>query len=331
MDKILVCTKNKETTVCYAFTYSPSGTLDYDQKVDVPENLSEYQKFSASQYFKPSDYDYLSPELQPEIHIYLNKNRRISGDVFAYLTHIGMVLVAVEKKDSLLAAELLNKRENIFAKFSQLTCFLIRSIAPFALFSWIYGRFSDETGFLTIYEDASDCIAKNTTGILFAAAKDALEPDPIKESPEEMFIRYFQKVGHGDFTLSNVGASHHIWKSDDGKINSFLKRVIADDILQGTCCARQKKMEFYANLKVSVQAEPYNPYDSNAIGVAIENVLGKLCGNGGMSKAGYIRRTAAKILRRAFPDKYAYDSKLERIWSVEKGYAQESVILRVYF
>ena len=48
MDKILVCTKNKETTVCYAFTYSPSGTLDYDQKVDVPENLSEYQKFEIN-------------------------------------------------------------------------------------------------------------------------------------------------------------------------------------------------------------------------------------------------------------------------------------------
>lgn len=73
------------------------------------------------------------------------------------------------------------------------------------------------------------------------------------------------------------------------------------------------KRSTYANLSAAVQAETYNPADKNAIAVRIENIDSKLEGNPVLEKAGYLRASAAKILRSAKPEKMTFSAKLVQI------------------
>lgn len=76
---------------------------------------------------------------------------------------------------------------------------------------------------------------------------------------------------------------------------------------------RKTKHDFYSSLEIAVQSEPYNPADENAVAVMTESIDAKIAGNPGLEKAGYIRATAAKIIRAAKPEKMSFDAKLLRI------------------
>ena len=73
---------------------------------------------------------------------------------------------------------------------------------------------------------------------------------------------------------------------------------------------RNAKHGFYESLITSVQAEPYNSHDKNAILICIESPEAKISGNSGLEKAGHIRALAAKIIREAKPKKMNYNGKL---------------------
>lgn len=332
MENILIGIRGQNEEHFYAFSQSATGTLDFTGKVENPD-LSEYLEMESSQYFSPTRYEYLPLELQADIRV-LYKETVCMDDAsfYAYLTHIGAILLAVEQNDGFLVAELLNRRAKIFSQFLPLTLYIVRPVAPLALFAWLHGRFSHSEGFEKMYHAGVKYPKDNDPAeILFAAAYKALSPVPGKKSSEEMFVRYFKTLGHGDFTIGTVGANHHAWDPDTDLLQNTLNDAIGKDILEGTSLARHKKAQFYASIKVSVQAEPYNPYDSNAIGISIESVRGRLFGNGGKIKAGYIRATGAEILRKAFPKKYSYAAKLARMSLSVGNSAEDGIVTRISF
>lgn len=333
MKNIFIRIRNKDFTHYYAFSLSATGTLDYIGKTEAP-NIERLQEIESSTYFSPSSYTYAPSAYQSEIHVLFENDVDLANaDLFAFLTHVGALILATEVNDGLLVAELLHRRAKIFFAFLPLTLYIIKPIAPLALFAWSYGRFSQSDGLQKVFEKGFTSPKANAEEILFAAAAEKLDPKPEKETADEMFIRYLGTLELGEFTLGIVGGSHYPWNNGISEIDDYLKDAIEKDLLNETSFVGEKMSRFFAKLKVSVKAEPHNPYDPNAIGVFIEDIKGKLHGNVGKTKAGYIRATGASLLRKAFPRKLAYEASLARLGNLgaDTDFDTEGVTLRIKF
>ena len=260
---------SRDITV-YGFSRSATGILDFvDGASAKDEELSQMQCVDGSAYFTPSWYMFLPKDLQATINVYLPSDvKNLDVGQYSFLLHIGALLLAVDERDGLLVAELLRRRVTVFSSFLPLVLHLIKPVAAEALFAYVYGGFRGDSNFSQIYK-ANVPIATGETdvsAILLEAAKDALKPNPEKESPEEMFIRYFREKESFDFTIGLVGATNHPWIAGIEKYESVVKAATAfrffDDAAVGA-----KSQEFFESLSTKVQAEPYNPHDHNAISV----------------------------------------------------------------
>ena len=316
----------------YGFSRSATGILDYvDGASAKDEDLSQMQCVDGSAYFTPSWYMFLPKDLQATINVYLPSDvKNLDVGQYSFLLHIGALLLAVDERDGLLVAELLRRRVTVFSSFLPLVLHLIKPVAAEALFAYVYGGFRGDSNFSQIYK-ANVPIATGETdvsAILLEAAKDALKPNPEKESPEEMFIRYFREKESFDFTIGLVGATNHPWIAGIEKYESVVKAATAfrffDDAAVGS-----KSQEFFESLATKVQAEPYNPHDHNAISVSIDDLGAKLKGLVSKSKAGYLRATGAAILRKARPNMFAYDSKLWRL-GADPSFFENSIVVRIH-
>ncbi|OWV19905.1 hypothetical protein B7990_01670 [Fibrobacter sp. UWB4] len=322
---------SRDITV-YGFSRSATGILDFvDGASAKDEELSQMQCVDGSAYFTPSWYMFLPKDLQATINVYLPSDvKNLDVGQYSFLLHVGALLLAVDERDGLLVAELLRRRVTVFSSFLPLVLHLIKPVAAEALFAYVYGGFRGDSNFSQIYK-ANVPIATGETdvsAILLEAAKDALKPNPEKESPEEMFIRYFREKEFFDFTIGLVGATNHPWIAGIEKYESVVKAATAfrffDDAAVGA-----KSQEFFESLSTKVQAEPYNPHDHNAISVSIDDLGAKLKGLVSKSKAGYLRATGAAILRKARPNMFAYDSKLWRL-GADPSFFENSIVVRIH-
>ena len=324
--------KTHKNATVYAFSRSVTGILDYaGETTPIDDELSQMQCVDGSAYFTPSWYTYLPSELQATINVYLPLDvENLDASQYSFLLHVGALLLAVKERDGLLVSELLRRRPTVFANFLPLVLHLIKPVAAEALFAYVYGGFRGDSGFVQVYK-ANAPIATGETdvsAILLAAAKDVLKPNPEKESPEEMFIRYFREADAFDFTIGLVGATNHPWVAGIEKYESVVKTATAfrffDDAAVG-----DKSLEFFESLATRVQAEPYNPHDHNAISVSIDDLGAKLKGMQTKSKAGYLRATGAGILRKALPNLFAYGSKLWRL-GADPSFFENSIVVRIH-
>ena len=321
---VIVRAEGKSDSLYWGFNRTGTGQLDFCGKFeDITEGvLDARQTLDGSPYFSSAWYTYADEALCRDIRVYLANDFEIAdADTFAFLIHVGALLLAVESGDSLLAAELLARRTALFMKFPQLTRFIVKPVAAEALFAWLYGRtHSDTAAFTALYKtNALPGAGKTDTGfLLYCAAKDVLKPDTANETPEQMFIRYF-KNRNAAFTIGIVGTNFYGWNDGSDFLDDTLSEKIGDDILNGTQKVRDAKKKLYASLRVSVQAEPYNPHDANAISVSAEDVCTKVLGNAGLQRAGYIRATGAAILRAAKPNMFRFNASLARIGDMQNG------------
>ena len=321
---VIVRAEGKTDSLYWGFNRTRTGQLDFCGKLaGITESaLDAMQVLDGSSYFSSVWYTYADEALCRDIRTYLKNDFEIAdADTFAFLTHVGALLLAVESGDSLLAAELLARRTALFMQFPKLTLFIVKPIAAEALFAWLYGRTNSTVdAFSALYtSNALLGAGKTDTGfLLYCAAKDVLKPDVQNETPEQMFIRYFKNHDTA-FTIGLVGTNFYGWNDGSGFLDDALSDKIGEDILSGTQKVRDAKKKLYASLRVSVQAEPYNPHDANAISVSIENVYAKACGNAGLQRAGYIRATGAAILRAAKPNAFRFNARLARIGNMQNG------------
>ncbi len=231
--------------------------------------------------------------------VYVSPETDISDkDVFAFLTHVGPLLAAVEAEDSLLAGELYLRRRKTFEAFAPLTQYIMEPLSVEILFSLVYGRMQNV--------DAEEI------PLIFNVAKKKLGYDSAKESLDQAFMRYF-KENSVTLTLETVGTSHHSWESYSEVLDKMADNLSTEDLLGAAEKIRKAKHNFFASLEVAIQAEPYNPVDKNAILVLIENLDSKITGNLGLEKAGYVRALAAKVIREAKSEKLSYNGKLVRL------------------
>ena len=329
-----VSVKTPRAAIVYAFTRSVTGILDYaGEATPTVDELSQMQCVEGSAYFTPSWYTYLPNELQASVDVYLPSNvENLDVGQYSFLLHVGALLLAVQERDGLLVAELLRRRSTVFANFLPLVLHIVKPVAAEALFAYVYGGFRGDSGFEQVYK-ANAPIATGETdvsAILLAAARDVLKPDPSKESPEEMFVRYFKDCESADFTIGLVGATNHPWVSSIEKFESAAKAAATFHFFDDSARVGAKSQAVYDSLTTRVQAEPYNPHDHNAISVSIDDLGAVLKGMQTKSKAGYLRATAAAILRKARPNLFAYDSKLWRL-GANPDYFENAIVLRIKF
>ena len=320
----------------YAFTRSETGIMDYAGVVTPSaDGLSRMQCVEGSAYFTPSWYTYLPDALRAEISVYIPADiENLDANQYSFLLHVGALLLAVEKRDTLLVAELLHRRSMVFANFTPLLLHILKPVAPEALFAWVFGGFHGDGNFLQIYaKDAPISTGEtDTAAILYAAAREALKPEPNKETVEGMFIRYF-KGGENrrfDFTMGIVGAANHPWVDSIEKFDEISGAATGFHFADDPAKAGKKRSEIFESLKVKVQAEPYNPHDHNAISVFIDDLESVLEGTRNKSKAGYLRAMGAAILRKARPNLYSYESSLWRIGG-NPDYFENAIIVRLKF
>lgn len=323
----------KNATV-YAFSRSVTGILDYARSAPAVEyDFSHMQCVEGSAYFTPSWYTYLPKELQATVNVYLPHDvENLDVGQYSFLLHVGALLLAVQERDGLLVAELLRRRSTVFANFLPLVLHLIKPVAAEALFAYVYGGFRGDGGFEQVYK-ANAPIATGETdvsAILLAAARDVLKPDPSKESPEEMFVRYFKDCECADFTIGIVGATNHPWVASIEKFESAAKAAATFHFFDDSARVGAKSQAVYDSLTTRVQAEPYNPHDHNAISVSIDDLGAVLKGMQTTCKAGYLRATAAAILRKARPNLFAYGSCLWRL-GANPDYFENAIVLRIKF
>ncbi len=325
-----------QNATVYAFTRSVTGILDYARSAPAVEyDFSHMQCVEGSAYFTPSWYTYLPKELQATVNVYLPHDvENLDVGQYSFLLHMGALLLAVQERDGLLVAELLRRRATVFANFLPLVLHLIKPVAAEALFANVYGGFRGDNGFDAIFKKNAPVSTGETdvAAILFAAARDILKPEPGKESPEEMFVRYFKDCESADFTIGIVGAANHPWVAGIEKFESVAKAAAAFHFLEDSSKVGAKSQAVYASLTTRVQAEPYNPHDHNAISVCMDDLESAVYNKGVRTtcKAGYLRATAAAILRKARPNLFAYDSKLWRL-GANPDYFENAIVLRIKF
>lgn len=285
----------------FEFSKSRTGQLDYCGKVENSSrlNVENYQKFAASAYFTPSYYVFLQDELNCTPRVYVSPETDVSDkDTFDFLLHVSALLCAVETKDYLLAGELYLRRKKSFDKFARLTQFIIEPVSAEILFSLLFGR---------LYN-----IEENEIPLVLTAAKKKLSYICESETLEQAFVRYF-KENKVCLTLPVVGMNYHSWSPYSDFLDGLAENLKAEDLLDQAEKIRKAKHDFYTSLEIAVQAEPYNSADENAIAVMTECIDAKIAGNPGLEKAGYVRASAAKIIRSAKPEEMSFKAELLRI------------------
>lgn len=286
----------------FEFTKSKTGQLDYAGKIVgsiARSELEGFQCFAGSTYFSPSFYTYISDEMNMTPLVYVADGIDVSDpETYDYLVHAGALLAAVDSDESLLAGELYLRRRKTFEKFPQLTQFIMKDLCVEILFLLCYGRMQN--------------ITPDDIPLVFNSAREKLEYDPSRETLDQAFMRWF-KDGNCTLTLPLVGTNFYDWNSAPEVLNRLCDNLSTEDLISHAEKIRRAKHGFYASLRTTVQAEPYNPHDKNAILVCIENIEAKINGNMGLEKAGHIRALAAKVLREAKNKKLVYKSSLASV------------------
>ncbi len=314
---VILKTITENAEICWGFSVSKTGRTDYLGKVS--EIATEgWQSLSSSTYYSSDAYKWIRKPFRSQVTALISPDAEIdSPDTFAFLTHIGPILLAVENRNGMLAASLFDRRKAVFAKFLSICRRIFEPIAPYALFSWVYGSFQ-HTAFLTAYKNNDFSASAQDTGIfLFDAAKKQLKPNPSKETAEEMFIRFFADDKRKEHPIEMVvaGTNHYSWLKNANDFfddSGFFEQ--GKDFAKGTESLRQAEDSFFEHMAVLVQAEPYNPADSNAIAVTAEDPYATMTGKAGLSKAGYVRAPGAAILRNAFPKQFGFKAHLESLF-----------------
>lgn len=289
----------------YGFSMSETGQLDYQGKQEFLKrpDLSDHERIVSSPYFTPCYYTYLDDKLNHKCAVYFKDADVSNPDVISFLTHVGPLLDAVESGDTLLAGELYLRRRDVFNRQSQLTKYILGKAAAGILFSICYGRINN--------------IAPDAIPLVYEAAKKQLSFDPAKESLEQALVRYLADRKE-NITVQIVGTQHHDWDPCTPYLGNLANNIKAEDLSSQMEAIRKATHDFYAGLECSVQAEPYNNADKNAIAVFIEDTCSKFVGNCGMKKAGYVRAIGAKLLRDAQPKRMSWGGRLMRI--ADNGY-----------
>ncbi len=288
------------------FVLNKENTLVFAGKTIVQRKASAKDVFKASLLQIKPDFIIETGTTFPNNHyVYMPKQfsvqsyvearycaKRPPQKILSWLSCIAPLLLALELKDSLLAAEIFHRHSKIFMSFPVLTMKLLESISVEGLFSWIWGRF-DETAMSDlqlIFE--GKCTKKfeqwGVAEAFFTSARRRLCIENKKnESIDDCMAHYLKTHPGTKLTIGIVGSTHYRW---------------VEKTLYHNQKNNSNNKEIFSKTKSVLKADSNNSHDSNAIALYL-----------GDSISGYIRKTGAATLRKALPSKQIFSSRLTRL------------------
>ena len=308
-----------EKNICWGFTKSKTGQIDFVGEVE--QKIDDYQEI-ASDGFNCNEYTYLTKNQICKLNVYIAPDCEIDKNLFGFITRIGVLLLAVETGDTNLASLVLFENRNIYQKFLPIVLYIVEPIIVPIFFSMKY----------TMFEDLTICDKKESSSDLINAITDRVKQIidyNNQETIEQAMIRYIASQEKFEVTLPVVGISHHRWFEqafidDDYMFSTMLMTEGVDKFKNKVANYRQTKQALYDNLEVKVQAEPYNSYDENAISVSIDSVQSCFGSYDSLVDAGFVRKLAAAIIRKAKPHRLSFKASLHSLCS-------EVVIIKIQF
>ncbi len=273
-------------------------SLAENRPIQKPQFIIE-----ANNSFPLYEYTYLPENLISTAFVEVfNCSIRPKTKIFAWFSHIAPLLLAIENGDSLLAAEIFNKNTHIFMQYPTTTIKLLEPIAVEVLFSWVWGRFDDDSkkDLQTIYEGkcSKPFSEWGVAEAFFTSARRRLNILSGSESLDNCMARYLKEHPGTKLTLGIVGSTHYRWVE---------KSLHAKEALSNRTFSKTKSI---------VQADLTNNYDKNAIALYLHEDEKQ---ESKKEISGYIRKTGAELLRKAFPTKLEFSSKLARLGYVKGG------------
>ena len=306
--KIYIVAQTSERELVWAFTQSETGAIDFEGKAQA-QSWNDFQSIVSSTYFSPAAFFFLPNLERAHIRIYVEKNCDITEqNKFAFFAHIGPLLLAVEAKDSMLAAELLESKADLFEKFADLVRFIIEPIAIEIFFSYAFGSFAFQSD---KRKDLHGHYHFGKMQFVWVIARKKLSFDAENDTLENAYIRYF-KNSHTTLSLPIVGLQYGSWNWESKILFETSAHIEAKHIFDDAKEIAKARNDIFQSLEVAVQIEPYNSHDENALAVFIDNIDAKISGYPNKAKAGYIKKTATKIIRLAKPETMSFTSRLLR-------------------
>ncbi len=304
--------------MAWGFSLDMCDVLGFYGKLNsLEENaLISKMEITGSPFFTPSWYGYLPKEMNANFHIFLSPARTYSPKLVGYLTHIGPVLLAVHNKDYFLAAELLSRRLDTYMAYEEITKYIVKEAAFSALLTWNYGRFESNSLYSRLGEFLIDALGDEFQELLKGCQFD-YDKAFVEKLSKEGTLLLFPLVGTDYQEFLTVYENLKELEAEEKSKALFRNKPLAK-----SC------MDLFDNLFANVQAEPYNPHDSYAIGAYIQDPRFVGRKPEATLKAGYMRATLAKLIRKTNPKQLAYKGKLVRIGGT--GYnAQSSIIVQI--
>ncbi len=272
-------------------------------KKDASNNATIDKKaqfiIEADTSFSLQKFTYLPEHLSSYSYVEVyNCTSRPEKKTLEWFANIAPLLLAIEHKDSLLAAELFHNKASVFMQFPSITIKLLEPISIEGLFSWVWGRFDNNALHDVELIYSGKCIkAMQTWGVaetFFTASRRRLAIEmQANEKIEDCLTRYFKSHRGTKLTLGIVGSKHYRWV--EKKLHT----------LEGS---NHHNNSLFSKTKTSVVVESDNEHDKNAVAVYLSQ-----------GQTGYIRKTGSEILRKAFPSKMQFTSKLARLGNTQAG------------
>ncbi len=224
---------------------------------------------------------------------------------FTWLSNIAPLLLAIENKDSLLAAELFNKKSFIFMQYPKTTIKLLEDISVEGLFSWIWGRF-DEKAMQDLHSIFEGKCTKNfehwgVAETFFTSARRRLDISQNRfESIDECMTRFLKTHPGTKLTLGIVGSNHY--RSIEKKLHEIQDK-------------KKNPVDIFSSTRTFIEAETNNAFDKNAVALYIEPLQDSDIN----TVSGYVRKSGAELLRKAYPNKLRFSSRLARLGFLQGG------------
>ncbi len=298
------------------FVMTSKNSISFAGKTVIIKKQGIQKIYKASQITTPPDFTieciplfgktnftYLPSQLLVSAKVEVrNCATRLDKKIFAWFSNIAGLLLAIENKDSLLAAEFFHTNANIFMQLPCTTIRLLESISVEGLFSWVWGRFDEKAmnDLRAIYEGrCSKGFEKwGVSEAFFTAARRRLQITTQNNEPVEKCIALYLKKHPGTkITLGIVGSKHYRWIEKKLYATQEKMSTIQEEILHA---------------RTSIQAESNNTFDKNALAMYIEHPE-----TDEKVVSGYIRKTGSELLRKALPNKTFFSTRLSRL-----GYQQ---------
>ncbi|GEM_PF-6748684 len=304
----------------WTFKRSATGVMDLDPKDEDPEILGMVgtERLVANpRVVGEGDFWCTWGPHHTEIRIWAWPERTTSElgeEELRFLTVIPGLLLAIKNGDSWMAFHTFRRLWYLADSFRSLAKYLGKPLIGPALLAGWWGD-----GFNPPALERGVSLNPVEAAFIETLGWESLASVPVDDRPSFLLKHTLESVG---LTVPLVGMQYAAWENEGlERIAKAWRKLEQDNFFDPG--VRLKLTSLFGQIHVSVQAEPWNKYDPNALKVSLTDA------NGSWFEAGFLRRTLAALLAKTYPGRKTYPAELVRIENGGKSSWEPNVFIRL--